>query len=108
MLAVLLQAGVIQTHNHLASGIVTANDQLVVPAFARAVGTVASDKSRPTAPPVCPLCEERALFGSYVPAAPAIVAAPVVAAAWYALTRIFSSIGRQASHAWRSRAPPIA
>ena len=108
MLAVLLQASVIQTHNHLASIPVTTGDQLLTPLTESIAGAVAGDKSKPATPPVCPLCEDQALFGSYLLATPAVLAVPVATAAYYSSAGIFSSIGRQASHAWRSRAPPIA
>jgi len=108
MLAVLLQAGVIQTHNHLAADVVTANDAIGAPINLAVASVTPSGKSRPTSPPVCPLCEEQALFGSYMLGAPAIVVAPVATVAWYSPVPIFSSIGRQVSHAWRSRAPPTA
>lgn len=107
MLAVLLQAGVIETHNHLASTLAAATSQQLVPANVSAATIVASGKSQP-ATPACPLCEERALFGSYMPAVPVAVIVPVAIASWYAPARLLSSAGRQVSHAWRSRAPPIA
>lgn len=111
MLAVLLQASAVQTHNHFASNVVAASDQFVPSAdlsATTATPTIASGKSRPTTPPVCPLCEERALFGSYVLAAPVLIMAPVTVAAWYTSTQLLTAARRQVSHAWRSRAPPIA
>lgn len=107
MLAVLFQGGVIQTHNHLASTVAAASGQRATPASISTGAIATSGKSQPVAP-LCPLCEERALFGSYLLAVPLAFVAPSATPAYYAPAKALSSAARQVSHAWRSRAPPIA
>ena len=108
VLAVLFQGGIVQTHNHLGSGIVSASDQYADPGVPTVSRSLATGKSQPTAPPSCPLCQDQALFGSYMLATPAAFAPPVAIQAWYLPTLLLSSVVRQSSHAWRSRAPPAA
>jgi len=62
----------------------------------------------PTAPDSCPLCQEIATAGAYLPAPSVEFALPAQHAAWYAAMALWHTLPRQRSHAWRSRGPPAA
>jgi hypothetical protein len=102
VVALLFQGFATQTHAH-----VGADGAWAATASAR-VATVAVDgqKNGP-ATPVCPLCEEKALFGAYLLGGSVTIAAPVEVAYHYAAASFALLALQLSSHAWRSRAPPI-
>ena len=101
LLVLAWQGVVVQTHTHFAQVGSTA----ALPLTAVASGTDVSVSS--TIPgAACFLCEEQALFGAYVLAAPVALVAPVADVAWYDAIAGPYSARSQSSHSWRSRAPP--
>jgi hypothetical protein len=102
VVALLVQGFATQTHAHF--GV----DRLWAAAESARVATAAVDgqKNAPVAP-VCPLCEEKALFGAYLLGGSITVAAPVEVAYHYAAASLPLLALHLSSHAWRSRAPPI-
>ncbi|WP_150126868.1 hypothetical protein [Sphingomonas panacis] len=62
----------------------------------------------PTTPDSCPLCQEIATAGAYLPAPSVEFALPTQHAAWYAAMALGHTLPHQRSHAWRSRGPPAA
>ena len=54
----------------------------------------------------CPLCQEAAHGGTYLPPAPVAIAPPAPGIIWYTDTAAPQIVDRQRSHGWRSRAPP--
>lgn len=102
VVAMLFQGLVTQTHVH-----VSADPTSVVIASTRAMGpTVDAQKDGPVVP-VCLLCEEQALFGAYLLGEPPAIVAPIAAIFHYVTASLPSLAFGAASHAWRSRAPPI-
>ena len=98
VVALLFQGFATQTHAHVGTDSAWASAR---------VATVAVDgqKNGP-ATPVCPLCEEKALFGAYLLGGSITVAAPVEVAYHYAAAFLPLLALHLSSHAWRSRAPP--
>jgi hypothetical protein len=66
---------------------------------------VQSDPQHAQAP--CALCEEMALFGHYMPPAPATLLLAPILHFWFQPARPAIVAARVTSHRWRSRAPPI-
>lgn len=64
------------------------------------------DQRPPVAPDSCPLCQEIATAGAYLPAASVDVAVPAPHIGWYVVAALWHALPRQRSHAWRSRGPP--
>ena len=62
----------------------------------------------PAAPDHCPICEEIAVAGAYLPAPSLDILAPTPFATWYPEVASRRAVPRQQSHAWRSRGPPSA
>ena len=102
VVALLVQGFATQTHAHF--GV----DRAWAAAESARVATAAVD-SRKNAPaaPVCPLCEEKALFGAYLLGGSITVAAPVEVAYHHAAASLPLLALHLSSHAWRSRAPPV-
>ncbi|MEO5493920.1 MAG: hypothetical protein ABIR08_07815 [Sphingomonas sp.] len=102
VVALLFQGFATQTHAHLGADRAWAATE-----SARvAIAAVDGQKNGP-ATPVCPLCEEKALFGAYLLGGSIALAAPVEAAYHFAAVSLPLLALRAFSHAWRSRAPPI-
>jgi hypothetical protein len=100
LFALTWQALLVQGHIHPAN---------VQPVAARAAGHVAisaASSGFPDAPVTCPLCQEQALSGSYVPVDPAVIVPPAAYTASYLPSRFPAAIETQSFHSWRSRAPP--
>jgi len=98
LLALLRQAWLVQAHFH--------SDPRPAPGLGTGIEASGRTHPAPLAPPACPLCEEQALFGSYVAAGLVTLAPPPALAAWYG-PQSFSATDRPtSSHIWRSRAPP--
>ncbi|MDF0489924.1 hypothetical protein PX554_17450 [Sphingomonas sp. H39-1-10] len=102
--ALWLQGCVVAAHFH---------EQPRFPAFSAAAGAdiqraPVDHRRAPTAPDSCPLCQEIATAGAYLPASPGAFAVPAPHAAWYAAVALWRALPRQRSHAWRSRGPPAA
>jgi len=98
--ALLLQGLVIQTHAH-----VSPDPYATVSSAGTFATAVDGGKEGPSAP-ICPLCEEKALFGAYLLGGSIDIAAPVAAAYHYAATFLPLLQLNASSHAWQSRAPP--
>ncbi len=103
LVALLWQSYLIGTHVHPATGL---------PSVSSAIGTgtpqlAARDRQVPGRSDTCPICQELAQAGHYLPPAPVLVEAPArsvppsVAAAPLSLP-----LQQQRSHGWQSRAPP--
>lgn len=104
LLAFLCQSFVTQTHLHAEVAPRTI-------AFSAAVsGSPATLKAgQPTQDvPDCPICREISHGGTYLPPVPVAVAAVVATMAWHVPLPSRTLAPSQYSHAWRSRAPPIA
>ena len=104
VLALWMQACVVAAHVH---------EQPRSTAFSHATGaeiqrTPLDHRRPPTAPDSCPLCQEIAAAGAYLPAPSVEFALPAQRAAWYAAVALWRALPRQRSHAWRSRGPPAA
>jgi hypothetical protein len=99
VVALLFQGFATQTHTHFPV------DRTLAATASMHVVTD-GQKQAPTAP-VCPLCEEKALFGAYLLTGSVTIAAPVDVAYDYAAVSLPSLALRLSSHAWRSRAPPV-
>lgn len=104
VVALWLQGCVVAAHVH---------EQPRSPAVSTAAGAdfqpVPLDHRRPpTAPDSCPLCQEIATAGAYLPAPSVDFTVPAQHAAWYAAVALWRTLPRQRSHAWRSRGPPFA
>ncbi len=99
------QSYLIGTHVHpaaslssISSGIGTGAAQLA-----------SRDRQLPNAPDTCPICQELAQAGHYLPPAPIVFDAPLLAVALLAVVAAcFPTVQRRRSHDWRSRAPPSA
>jgi len=89
-----LQAFIVQTHVHAAP---------LQPSVALANGHTAQ---LPDAQPTCPICEDLALFGHYVPPVPVTLALSATVAFWFQPRAGIADAPRAISHRWRSRAPP--
>jgi len=96
------QSYVTQTHLHFHSG---ANPTTFV---AGNDGTVQLDVGRSSSdlPADCPICQEIAHAGHYLPSVPLVFQAPESVAVWLAILLPLKPASRQRSHAWQSRAPP--
>ncbi|MES2096111.1 MAG: hypothetical protein V4459_05075 [Pseudomonadota bacterium] len=102
VVALLFQGFVTQSHLHLAANRISATTG---PAT---LSPMAAERKNPgPVAPVCPLCEEKALFGAYLLTGSISIVAPLVEAYRPATTSLSSLALLTASHAWRSRAPPI-
>lgn len=102
MLATIWQSCLLGTHSHAGQPRLsaTASQQ-------QQVGKAPSPVRRlPLPADHCPLCQEAASAGVYLPVLPAVLAAPFPLAAWHAQSDSRRPVDRQRSHAWRSRAPP--
>jgi hypothetical protein len=102
VVAMLFQGLVTQTHVHL-----SADPANVVISSTRAVGPAVDAQKDGPVVPVCLLCEEQALFGAYLLGAPPAIVAPIADVFHYTTRSLPSLAFAAASHAWRSRAPPI-
>jgi hypothetical protein len=102
LLALAIQALIVQTHVHMPA--VYAHQ--IAPTYAHADAT-SNEYPTPKDPAVCPLCQEMLLVGSFVPAAAIPLPAPVAIDSEVALSREMIS-GSTASHSWHGRAPPLA
>lgn len=71
------------------------------------VGQPANDRHSPTSPHDCPICQQIATAGTYVPASPAVLAGPAAIITWYTADRTYAAAHHQQAHHWRSRAPPL-
>lgn len=104
VLALWLQGCVVAAHVH---------EQVGEPSVSVAAGPdvqrAPTDHRRvPPAPDSCPLCQQIAAAGAYLPASSVAFAVPARHAAWYAAAALGRALPRQRSHAWRSRGPPAA
>ena len=104
VLALWLQCCVVAAHVH---------EQPHFSAFSTATGADVQrapldHRRAPTAPDSCPLCQEIATAGAYLPAPSVEFALPAQHADWYAAMALWHTLPRQRSHAWRSRGPPVA
>jgi hypothetical protein len=103
LLAFGLQSYVTQTHIHLAPD-----------SFASFAKLGANKQSQPDKFPAngdpanCPICQEIAHTGQFVTPAAAVLLLPSVAVSVIKIVANIPAIAQDASHAWRSRAPPKA
>jgi hypothetical protein len=103
MLAFGLQSYITQTHIHLAPD-----------SFASIAKLNASKQQQPDKFPAngdpanCPICQEIAHTGQFVTPSAAVVLLPSVAVSIIRIVADIPAIAQDASHAWRSRAPPKA
>lgn len=101
VVALLFQGFATQTHGHVAG------DRAWAATSSASVLTAAADGKRDPAAQVCPLCEEKALFGAYLLGGSAAIAVPVVVTYDYVAVSWPLLALRAFSHAWQSRAPPV-
>ena len=101
VVALLFQGFATQTHAHVA-----ADRTVAAPASARVAAVAVDGQKNGPATPVCPLCEEKALFGAYLLGGSITIAAPVAVVYDYIAGSLPLLALRSFSHAWRSRAPP--
>lgn len=104
LLAVLLQSYVGATHHHLRH---PAPHATTTAGF-NLEHSPTHEHRGPAAPDPCPICEEIAVAGAYLPAPSLDILAPTPFAAWYPEVTSRRAVPRQQSHAWRSRGPPTA
>lgn len=102
VVALLFQGLVTQTHAHF-----RADPYSTVTTSARTAAIAVDGRNDGPATPVCPLCEEKALFGAYLVTGSITIAAPVESAYHYAAVFLPLLQLRASSHAWQSRAPPL-
>jgi hypothetical protein len=100
LVALVWQALLVQGHSHANSPIAGTRD------VARSAARITANVDYLPAPAVCPLCEEQALSGSYVPIDAVAVPAQMPFAASYRLAYYPAAIATRAYYGWRCRAPP--
>jgi hypothetical protein len=101
VVALLFQGLVVQTHAHAG-----ADRYATATGAVGAIATAVDDRKDGPAAPVCPLCEEKALFGAYLLGGSIAIPVPVAAAYHYTAASLPLLQPRVSSHAWQSRAPP--
>ncbi|MET0310024.1 MAG: hypothetical protein ABW023_15055 [Sphingomonas sp.] len=99
LLAFSWQSFVTQTHVH------AARDSYSIATSGNAAPSKAKSPSS-GAPATCPICDEIAGGGSYLPPTPVSFHEPAAVSVWLDVAQSLASTVRQDSHAWRSRAPP--
>ncbi|WP_137861693.1 MULTISPECIES: DUF2946 family protein [unclassified Sphingomonas] len=101
ILAFLCQSLVIQGHLH-ANPVTHAAGASPVEASSISTAALSGEDQSP-----CPICQEIAQAGTYLPVASATFVPPTPIALWRAVTSSLELALRQRSHAWQSRAPPL-
>jgi len=104
LLALSLQSYVVGAHHHLRQRAPYATTT----ASASLEHSPAHEHRGPASPDSCPICEEIAVAGAYLPAPSVDILAPTPFATRYPEAPSRRAIPRQQSHAWRSRGPPTA
>jgi len=100
LLVLAWQSCLLQTHIHPVTSASTPSAQLA--------GTISNNQQRaPDDPADCPICQASAATGTFMLAAPALLAAPIPTPVWYDATEAVVSFAVRPAHHWRSRAPPL-
>ena len=102
LLATIWQSCLLGTHNHLRQSPVSLSS------ITQQIGKAPlPSREAPLPADNCPLCQEAANAGNYLPVVPVVIVPPAPVVAWYGQTDTRQIADRQRSHDWRSRAPPL-